>query len=208
MALAVLLPVLGLSAARFAAPSPRAAVAYAAAPAVSPKDDLLAAVEAYNAATKADSVPSVDFGVSGGELDADSRAPRDLLAAGAYYAVSPAVGAAADRVIASVDAVAATNPTAEPTAGFGAADGATSCKLHGRWFNAFTTAADATFSADSKRGGVRKHATRERSTHERRRTATHGTRALGPTHSATFALARRVLGRRSSRTAWMRAAGA
>lgn len=122
--------------------------------AVPAKENLLAAIEAYNAATAADGVPSVDFGVSGGELDKDSRAPRDLLSAGAYYAVSKAVGEAADKVVEAVDAVAAANPTAEPTAGFGTRDGASTCKLHGRWFNAFTTAADATFSADSKRGGA------------------------------------------------------
>jgi len=120
----------------------------------SSKDSLLTAIAEYDAATARDGVPSVDFGVSGGELDKDSRAPRDLLKAGAFYGVSDSVGAAADAVIDAIDAVQADNPTAEPTAGFGTRDGAKRCALHGRWFNAFTTAADATFSADSKRGGA------------------------------------------------------
>lgn len=116
------------------------------------KASLLSAISTYDAATKKDGVPSVDFGVSGGELDENSRAPRDLLAAGAFHAVSPAVGAAADRVVEAIEAVASVNPTPEPTRGFGTADGAATCPLHGRWSNAFTTAADATFSPDSKRG--------------------------------------------------------
>ena len=120
----------------------------------SAKQNLLSAIDAYNAATAADGVPSVDFGVKGGELDKESRAPRDLLAAGAFYGVSENVGAAADAVIKAVDDVAAENPTEEPTKGFGTRDGATTSPLHGRWLNAFTTAADATFSADSKRGGA------------------------------------------------------
>jgi len=120
----------------------------------SAKAHLLAAVEEYNAATAADGMPSVDFGVQGGELDGESRAPRDLAKAGAFYAVSDRVGAAADAVLAAVEDAAAVNPTAEPTAAFGSPEGATACPLHGRWYNAFSTAADAVFSRDSKRGGA------------------------------------------------------
>ena len=125
----------------------------ATATAATAKAELLEAIAAYNEATAADGVPSVDFGVTGGELDKDSRAPRDLLEAGAFEAVSPRVGAAASRVVAAVEAIAAFNPTPNPTAGLGdSKEGEKICKLHGRWYNAFTTAADATFSADSKRG--------------------------------------------------------
>lgn len=118
------------------------------------KLELLAAIDAYNEATKADGTPSVDFGVSGGELDEESRAPRDLLAAGAFAAVSERVGAAAERVVSAVDALVPANPTAEPTKGLGKAKGFgyEDCPLNGRWYNKFTTAADATFSPDSKRG--------------------------------------------------------
>jgi hypothetical protein len=41
----------------------------------------------------------VDFGVSGGELDKDSRAPRNL--ADSWYARSPELGAAGDAVFAA-----------------------------------------------------------------------------------------------------------
>lgn len=124
----------------------------AAADIATAKTELLDSIAAYNELIAVDGVPSVDFGVSGGELDKDSRAPRDLLAAGAFEAVSPRVGSAADRVVAAVEAIAKVNPTPNPTEGLGSKDGASVCKLHGRWYNAFTTAADATFSADSKRG--------------------------------------------------------
>ena len=132
----------------------RASAAAAIAPPSAAKAELLSAIAAYNDATKSDGVPSVDFGVSGGELDKDSRAPRDLLKAGAYHAVSPKVGEAADRIIAAIEAIKAVNPTTEPTKGFGSREGSEVCPLHGRWFNKFSTAADATFSADSKRGGA------------------------------------------------------
>lgn len=118
----------------------------------SAKSELLSAIAAYNDATAEDGVPSVDFGVKGGELDEESRAPRDLLGAGAFAAVSERVGVAADRVVAAVEEIAKVNPTPNPTAGLGDKDGATRCALHGRWYNSFTTAADATFSPDSKRG--------------------------------------------------------
>ena len=80
-------------------------------PIMSAKSTLLSAIETYNAATASDGVPSVDFGVSGGELDGDSRAPRDLLKAGAYYAVSDTVGKAADAVVEAIDSMEAANPT-------------------------------------------------------------------------------------------------
>ena len=118
------------------------------------KQALLDAIAAYDQATAADGVPSVDFGVKGGELDGDSRAPRDLLKAGAFWAVSERVGVAADAVVKAVEEVTAANPTPEPTAGFGTAEGASVCPLHGRWRNVWTTAADATFSPESKRGGA------------------------------------------------------
>ena len=52
----------------------RTATPRLAATATTAKATLLSAVAAYDQATKADGVPSVDFGVSGGELDEESRA--------------------------------------------------------------------------------------------------------------------------------------
>jgi len=136
--------------------SPAARVSTPLASAVAPaKVSLLEAVASFNAATAIDGLPKIDFGVKGGELDGDTRAPRDLYAAGAYHAVSPKVGAAADRVLDAVDALAATaDPSYQPTKGLGMPDGPTACALHGSWSNVFTTAADAVFSPDSKRGGA------------------------------------------------------
>ena len=90
-----------------------------------PKAELLAAITSYNEATAIDGVPSVDFGVSGGELDQDSRAsaPRDLLTAGAFYGVSQRVGEAADRVVSAIEAITPFNPTPNPTKGLGEARG-------------------------------------------------------------------------------------
>ena len=129
------------------APAPWACITYSA------KAELLRSVEAYAEAIAADGIPSVDFGVAGGELDRKTRAPRDLAKAGAFYAVSDRVGLAADQVLAAVDAVAIENPTAEPTRSLGTCNGE-SCPLHGTWRNIFTTAADAVFSPDSRRGGA------------------------------------------------------
>mmetsp|Transcript_84502 Transcript_84502/g.139841 ORF Transcript_84502/g.139841 Transcript_84502/m.139841 type:complete len:244 (+) Transcript_84502:1-732(+) len=117
------------------------------------KAGLLKAIDAFNAATAADGVPGVDFGVKGGELDKKTRAPRDLYAAGAYKAVSPRVGAAADAVMGAVESMEAANPTPRPTEYFGTKEGV-KCPLHGGWSNIFTTAADAVFSEKSERGAA------------------------------------------------------
>ena len=117
------------------------------------RSTLLDAIASFDAAIAADGVPSIDFGVKGGELDGDTRAPRDLYQTGAYRAVSDRVGDAADAVIAAVDAAALVNPTAAATDKFGTADGAAS-PLHGKWSNMFTTAADAVFSESSERGAA------------------------------------------------------
>ena len=61
------------------------------------KADLLTAIEKFDAARAIDGTVPVDFGVKGGELDEDSRAPKDLASSGAFYAVSQKVGAAESR---------------------------------------------------------------------------------------------------------------
>ncbi len=119
----------------------------------SAKTVLLDSIAAFDEATASDGKPSVDFGVSGGELDANSRAPRDLVQAGAYYAVSDRVGRAADSVLSAIDDLASEkSPTAVPTEFFGSKAEGERSPLHGSWSNVFTTAADATFSSNSSRG--------------------------------------------------------
>ena len=60
-----------------------------------------------------DGVEGIDFGVKGGELDEDTRAPRKL----DFYRISERVGQAADNVFATVDKLAEVNPTDDATIG-------------------------------------------------------------------------------------------
>ena len=115
------------------------------------KQALLQAVAAFKAATAMDGNVPIDFGVSGGELDKKSRAPRNLFPEG-FDAVSERVGAAARTVVAAVDALAA-----EPSlAGAAAASWRTrDSPLDGAWNNLWTTAADATFDEKTERGAAR-----------------------------------------------------
>ena len=117
------------------------------------KQRLLDAIAEFDEARERDGTVAVDFGVKGGELDEETRAPRNL-AEGGFYAVSEDVGRAADKVLAAVDAITPFSPTPDPTRFLGTVEGA-SCPLHGAWSSVFTTAADATFSKDSKRGDAR-----------------------------------------------------
>ena len=123
---------------------PLRAAAVDTAPAV---DSLFAAIERFRAAEASDGVGYVDnFGVKGGELDKDTRAPSNLM-----DSWSPPVRAAADEVVSCIDALAAVNPTPDATALLGTAEGAR-CPLDGAWANVWTTAADASFSPNSTRG--------------------------------------------------------
>lgn len=99
--------------------SPRLVAPTLEADAAAAKAELLNAVAAFDEVTAADGTASVDFGVKGGELDSETRAPRDLATSGAFYAVSDRVGAAADRVLSAIDAVALVNPTPSPTSALG-----------------------------------------------------------------------------------------
>jgi len=101
---------------------------------------------------------SVDFGVKGGEIDKKSLAPKKL----DFYTVSKRVGEAADEIFYIVDDLSKVNPTKEATEGFEGATSSsgeevmqsksTSPPLDGTWQLLFSTAADANFSRDSKRG--------------------------------------------------------
>jgi hypothetical protein len=118
------------------------------------KATLFDAIERFDAAQMAAGKTSVDFGVKGGELDKDTRAPADLRAVW-----SPPVKAAADGVVAGIDALVAARtasgaPPLDATQFLGTAEGA-KCPLDGAWANAWTTAADASFSPNSTRGDAR-----------------------------------------------------
>ena len=58
-------------------------------------------------------------------------------------------------MLSAVEALEAAAPQPDATRYFGTLEGARLCPLDGAWLNIFTTAADATFSKDSKRGDAR-----------------------------------------------------
>ena len=73
------------------------------------KARLFAAISSFDEVRSRGGV-NVDFGVKGGELDKDTRAPTNL-ADGGFYAVSEELGKAADDVLARVDELFPLNPT-------------------------------------------------------------------------------------------------
>mmetsp|Transcript_36443 Transcript_36443/g.112733 ORF Transcript_36443/g.112733 Transcript_36443/m.112733 type:complete len:255 (+) Transcript_36443:172-936(+) len=115
------------------------------------KARLLQAVDTFKSATAVDGTVPIDFGVKGGELDGESRAPRNLFPDG-FNAVSERVGEAAADVMKEVDELAA-----EPSLAGGAADSwkTKDSPLSGEWLNLWTTAADATFDEKTERGAAK-----------------------------------------------------
>lgn len=124
------------------APSPEA---------VQLKYELLDKVRDFRKIQAVDGDLSIDFGVKGGELNATSRAPQKV----DYYSVSPAVGIAADTILAKCEELSKMNPTLNATAFLGDKENGLQCPLHGPWKLIFTTAADASFSKNSSRGDAK-----------------------------------------------------
>ncbi len=112
------------------------------------KTELLEKISNLKTLQDEDGKIAVDFGVKGGEIDEKSRAPRKL----DFYTVSERVGKAADSIFESVEELAKINPTAEATEGLGDKKYEGTSPLEGAWNLLFSTAADASFSRDSKRG--------------------------------------------------------
>lgn len=110
------------------------------------REELFAAIDAFKAAEAEAGKASVDFGVKGGELDKDTRAPANLKEVWA-----PPVLAAAEAVEAAIARLEVFTPNPDATKFLGTAEGA-QCPLHGAWRNVWTTAADASFSPNSTRG--------------------------------------------------------
>ncbi len=117
------------------------------------KTELLEKISTLKKLQDEDGKIAVDFGVKGGEIDEKSRAPRKL----DFYTVSERVGKAADSIFESVEELAKINPTPEATEGLGDKkyESDTPPPLEGAWSLLFSTAADASFSRDSKRGDAK-----------------------------------------------------
>jgi len=113
------------------------------------REVLFKAIDAFKAAEAEAGKVSVDFGVKGGELDKDTRAPANLKDVWA-----PPVLAAAEAVEAAIARLEVFTPNPDATKFLGTAEGA-QCPLHGAWRNVWTTAADASFSPNSKRGDAK-----------------------------------------------------
>lgn len=119
------------------------------------KQSLLQNVEQLQNLMEIDGDFSVDFGVKGGELNQTSRAPQKV----DYYTISKRVGEVADKIqfiCKSLSTLQSQNSSAiEPTKFLGDATNGDMAPLNGAWKLLFTTAADATFSKNSKRGAAK-----------------------------------------------------
>lgn len=117
------------------------------------KATLLDAISAFKAATAVDGNVPIDFGVKGGELDGNTRAPRNLFPDG-FKAVSERVHSAAEDVMTSVAAIEQIpSLAADATESWRSKE--TTSPLDGEWLNLWTTAADATFDEKTERGAAR-----------------------------------------------------
>jgi len=125
---------------------PAAAVAPAVEAPLRAREDLLAAIDAFKEAEARVGKASIDFGVKGGELDKNTRAPANL-----KEVWVPAVLEAAEGVERAIEALAPLSPTTDPTRLLGTVEG-NRCPLDGAWRNLWTTAGDAYFSPNSTRG--------------------------------------------------------
>lgn len=114
------------------------------------KTELLNRIANLSTIKERDGDFSVDFGVKGGELDKKSRAPQKVN----FYSISQDAGEAADSVMQMADNLSTVNPTEEATKYFGDKENGDASPLNGEWKLLFTTAADATFSKNSKRGAA------------------------------------------------------
>ena len=114
------------------------------------KADLLQRIRTLKELKERDGDFSIDFGVKGGEIDKKSRAPQKV----DFYTISEDVGKAADEVIGITSELEKCSPTDNPTQYLGDKEKGNEAPLNGEWKLLFTTAADANFSKNSKRGSA------------------------------------------------------
>eukprot|EP00573_Skeletonema_grethae_P001470 CAMPEP_0201686622 /NCGR_PEP_ID=MMETSP0578-20130828/998_1 /ASSEMBLY_ACC=CAM_ASM_000663 /TAXON_ID=267565 /ORGANISM="Skeletonema grethea, Strain CCMP 1804" /LENGTH=303 /DNA_ID=CAMNT_0048170693 /DNA_START=41 /DNA_END=949 /DNA_ORIENTATION=- len=114
------------------------------------KSDLLQRIQKLRILKERDGDFSIDFGVKGGEIDKKTRAPQKV----DFYTISEDVGKAADEVMDITSELEKCSPTDYPTQFLGDKEQGKKAPLNGEWKLLFTTAADANFSKNSKRGSA------------------------------------------------------
>ncbi len=140
ISVALLLAAIATATNGFSVPSPNAQL----------KADLLQRIQNLRTLKERDGDFSVDFGVKGGELDKKTRAPQKV----DFYTISDDVGKAADEVMDIAKELERCSPTEHPTQFLGDKEQGKKAPLNGEWKLLFTTAADANFSKNSKRGSA------------------------------------------------------
>lgn len=115
------------------------------------KEQLVQTITEFRELKERDGDLSVDFGVKGGELNSTSRAPQKV----DFYSISEGVGDKAAEVMIICEKLSDCSPTEEPTKYLGDKQNGLLSPLNGPWKSLFTTAADANFSKNSKRGAAK-----------------------------------------------------
>eukprot|EP00529_Nitzschia_sp_RCC80_P029130 CAMPEP_0113467850 /NCGR_PEP_ID=MMETSP0014_2-20120614/15035_1 /TAXON_ID=2857 /ORGANISM="Nitzschia sp." /LENGTH=328 /DNA_ID=CAMNT_0000360187 /DNA_START=21 /DNA_END=1004 /DNA_ORIENTATION=- /assembly_acc=CAM_ASM_000159 len=124
------------------------------------KNDLVTKVTEFIDQKERDGDAVIDFGVKGGELNNETRAPQKI----DFYQISKGVGEKADEVIGICNKLAVEYNTTSssssssnlvPTRFLGDKDNGDKSPLNGPSKLLFTTAADANFSKKSARGGAK-----------------------------------------------------
>jgi len=95
---------------------------------------------------------SIDFGVKGGELNNETRAPQKM----DFYAISKGVGDKAADVMNICEQLSEFSPIKEPTRYLGDKENGLLSPLSGAWKSLFSTAADANFSSKNSTRGTAK----------------------------------------------------
>jgi hypothetical protein len=119
--------------------------------AVELKERLIEVIKEFRELKERDGDVVIEFGVSGGELNSTSRAPQMV----DFYSISKDVGDKANEILEICDRLATFSPIDDPTRFIGDKQRGEEAPLNGPWKSLFTTAADANFSKNSKRGAAR-----------------------------------------------------
>ena len=115
------------------------------------KQTLIQKITEFRQLKERDGDVAIDFGVKGGELNETSRAPQKI----DFYSISKDVGNKAKEILEVCNQLSAYSPINDPTRYIGDKENGEMAPLNGPWKSLFTTAADANFSKNSKRGAAK-----------------------------------------------------